>query len=138
MVGTGTAVVQALASTGHSVHVWVTDAAPTREGARLTALQLAQIDVPHTVIPDTAVARTLAAGSVGAVLLRADTVYPNGDILALVGSLGVAQSAAAAGVPVYALATDTALDPAGDPLASGLVGATVDLVRASLITGGRG
>ena len=110
VVGTGTALVQALTAAGRTVHVWVTRAEPSSEGARLTSFQLGQIDVPHTLIPDSAVGWLLGARSIDGVVLRADTVAANGDVAALLGARGVAQIAAASGVAVYALAPRSAFD----------------------------
>ena len=110
MVGTGTAVLNSLASDGHGVHVWVTEAAPSSEGARVAALQLTQMDVPHTVISDSAVAWLLSSRRLDAALLRGDTVAANGDTLALIGSLNVATLATAAEVPVFVIAPTTSFD----------------------------
>lgn len=110
MVGTGLAVVQSIASSGAEVEVWLTEAAPTAEGRRIAAAQLAQADIAHTVVPDTAVGWLLAEQPIDAVLLRADWVCANGDTAALLGSLGVARTAQAAGVPVYACAPPPVID----------------------------
>ncbi len=111
LVGTGTAVLMALIGAGRKVHVWLTDAAPGNEGARLGAFQLTQLDVPHTIISDSAVGWLLANRRVQAVLLRADAVCRNGDTGTIVGGLNVAQLAAAASVPVHSLAPRSAYDP---------------------------
>lgn len=116
MVGTGTAILQALMDRGHSVHIWVTEAAPSNEGARLAALQLTQLDVPHSVIPDTAVSWLLSSRRLDGALLRADTVGENGETLAPIGSLNVALLARQAGVPVYVVAPSSAFaGPEVDP-----------------------
>jgi methylthioribose-1-phosphate isomerase len=146
LVGTGMAVVQALVATGREVHVWLAEARPSMEGSRLSALQMAQSDVRHTVVADSAVAWLLERGMVDAVLLRADRVSANGDVAALVGSLGVARLASAAGVPVHACAPESAIDSStqdGAELAAGLpvpapaagrLEPTVDIVPAAVIT----
>ena len=118
MVGTGTAILQSLIDAGHNVHVWVTDAAPGLEGTRLAAFQLTQMDVRHTVIPDTAVSWLLSARQLTGVLLRGDTVGAGGDALAPIGSLNVAQLAADAGVAVYVVAPWTSFAPPNTNLAS--------------------
>jgi len=110
MVGTGTAVLQSLLHGGQAVHVWLTEAAPSNQGARLAALQLTQADVPHTVIADSAAGWLFASRPLDGVLLRADTVAANGDVAALIGSLTVAGLAADAGVPTYAVAPMSAFD----------------------------
>jgi methylthioribose-1-phosphate isomerase len=118
MVGTGTALLQNLTARGHHVHVWVTDVAPGMEGTRIAAFQLTQMEVPHTVIPDTAVSWVLSTRKLDGTLLRGDTVGANAETLAPVGSLNVAQLAADAGVAVYVLTPPSSIatpgvDPAG-------------------------
>jgi methylthioribose-1-phosphate isomerase len=113
-IGTGTALFQALTDAGRSVHAWVTEASPTGEGARISALQLTQLDIPHTVIPDTAVGWLFANRTVHAALLRGDQVCANGDTGAPIGSLSVARLAQAAGVPVFVLTPLASVDPAAN------------------------
>jgi methylthioribose-1-phosphate isomerase len=110
MVGPVTAAFQALAQRGVALHVWVTDAGPSAEGTRVTARTLSELDIPHTVIPDTAVGWLVANRPLSAALLRGDTVFRGGDIAALIGSLNVAAIAAGGGVPVIALAPLAAHD----------------------------
>ena len=110
MIGTGTAVLQSLVDLGRGVHVWVTEASPGQEGSRITALQLTQMDVPHTVIADAAVGWLLSSRRFDGALLRGDTVAANEDAVALIGSLNVARLAGAAGVPVYVVAPASARD----------------------------
>jgi methylthioribose-1-phosphate isomerase len=114
LVGSTFAVLGALQADERRIHVWLTEAAPTMEGARIGAWQLAANDVPHTIVADTAVGWLLNARRVHAVLLRADWVCANGDIAAPVGSFAVARLAADAGVPVYAFAPQSVIDPACD------------------------
>lgn len=111
LIGTGTSVVQSLIAGGRTVHVWVTEAAPSSEGARIAAFQLTQLDVPHTVIADSAVGWLLSSRRVDGALLRGDRVAANRDTGALIGSQNVAQLCAAAGVPVYVCAPSSATDP---------------------------
>ena len=110
MVGMATSGLGALIDSGKRVHVWVTEGAPTSEGSRITALQLTQLDLPHTVIPDSAVAWLFANRKLDAVVLRGDTVAAYGETAATLGSLAVAQLASDAGVPVDVLAPDCSWD----------------------------
>jgi methylthioribose-1-phosphate isomerase len=114
LVGTTFAVLSALQSDGRRIHVWLTEAAPTMEGARTGAWQLAANDVPHTIVADTAVAWLVRNRRVHAALLRADWACANGDIAAPVGSLAVARFARDADIPVYALAPAAVVDPTCD------------------------
>ena len=111
LVGMGTALIQELRDAGRAVHVWVTDAAPGGEGGRVAAFGLRQLDVPFTVIPDTAVAWLFDHRRVDALLLRGDRVCANGDCGVLIGGLSAALVATAAGVPVHVLAPLNAVDP---------------------------
>ncbi|HEY7025267.1 MAG TPA: hypothetical protein VH371_09935 [Candidatus Limnocylindrales bacterium] len=104
MVGMLTAGIQSLIERGSELHVWVTEGTPTGEGARLTALELTQHDVPHTVIPDSATGWLVASRPVTAVVLRGDTVASNGDTVSSLGARQVAQLASDVRVPVYVLA----------------------------------
>jgi methylthioribose-1-phosphate isomerase len=111
LVGTSFAVLAALTAAERRVHVWLTEAAPTMEGARTGAWQLAANDVPHTIVADTAVSWLLGARRIDAAILRADWLCSNGDIAAPVGSLNVARLASTAGVPVYACVAQSVIDP---------------------------
>jgi len=112
LIGTGTAALVTLIGAGRRVHVWLTEAGPGNEGARIAALQLTQLDVPHTIVSDSAVGWVLANRPVAAVMLRADVVCANGDVGTIVGGANVAQLAAATSVPVVVLAPRSAIDPA--------------------------
>jgi len=140
MVGMGTALVQALRDAGREVHAWLTDAAPSHEGGRLSAFQMRQLGFPHTVVPDSAVAWLLDNQRIDAVLLRGDRVCANGDAGVLIGGLGAARLAADAGVPIHVLAPLCSIDPAARDgkeirgLTSLVPGAVHDVIPADLIT----
>jgi methylthioribose-1-phosphate isomerase len=104
MVGMSTSALSALVDAGRAVHVWVAAGSPGGEGTRITALQLTQLDVPHTLIPDSAIGWLFASREIGAVALRGDTVVSNGDVISVLGARGVAQLAHDSGVPVHVLA----------------------------------
>lgn len=110
MVGTGTRILESLLGLDLKVHVWLTEVAPGMEGARISALQLTQIDVPHTVIADTAVGWLLASRRLDGALLRGDTVATNAATVTVIGGLNVARLAAGSGVPVYMIAPASAFD----------------------------
>jgi methylthioribose-1-phosphate isomerase len=111
MVGTGMAAVQALVAAGRTLHVWVTEGGATRPGARLTAEELRQADVPHTVVADAAVALLLAEDRVDDVLISPERIGLDGRVHAAVGSYQLAVLAAAHQVPFYVCA---ALASVGD------------------------
>lgn len=112
-VGPSTAAFQSLLAAGRPLHVWVATTAPSDEGVRVAAHTLAQLDVPHTVIPDTAVGWLLANRSLTGVVVRGDTVFQNGDVLCLIGARSVAVLSRQADVPLFVLAPRAAYDSTG-------------------------
>ncbi|HSO30526.1 MAG TPA: S-methyl-5-thioribose-1-phosphate isomerase, partial [Candidatus Sulfomarinibacteraceae bacterium] len=108
--GTALGVVQAAHIAERPLHVWVDETRPYLQGARLTAWELAQAGVPHTLIPDVAAGSLLAAGRVDAVLVGADRVAANGDVANKVGTYPLAVLAARHGVPFYVCAPISSVD----------------------------
>ena len=88
---------------GKKFSVIATETRPYLQGARLTAWELAQADVPVALIPDCAVAQVMARGEVNAVLVGADRSAQNGDIINKVGTYPIALMANEYGVPFHAL-----------------------------------
>jgi methylthioribose-1-phosphate isomerase len=109
-VGTALGIVQALAADGRAVHVYVDETRPWLQGARLTAWELAQADIPFTLLADVAAGWLLASGAVDAVLVGADRIAANGDTANKVGTYPLAVLAARHGVPFYVVAPTATLD----------------------------
>jgi methylthioribose-1-phosphate isomerase len=110
--GTALGVVQAAYHAGREVHVWVDETRPYLQGARLTAWELAQAGVPHTLIPDVAAGHLMARGEVDVVIVGADRVAANGDTANKVGTYTLAVLAARHGIPFYIAAPVSTVDPA--------------------------
>jgi methylthioribose-1-phosphate isomerase len=108
--GTALGVVQAAHHAGREVHVWVDETRPYLQGARLTAWELAQAGVPHTLIPDVAAGHLMSRGEVDAVLVGADRIAANGDTANKVGTYTLAVLAARHGVPFYVVAPISTVD----------------------------
>jgi methylthioribose-1-phosphate isomerase len=108
--GTALGVVQAAHHAGRDVHVWVDETRPYLQGARLTAWELDQADVPHTLIADVAAGHLIARGEVDAILVGADRVAANGDTANKVGTYTLAVLAARHGVPFYVCAPLSSVD----------------------------
>ncbi|HEX5588743.1 MAG TPA: S-methyl-5-thioribose-1-phosphate isomerase [Candidatus Limnocylindrales bacterium] len=108
--GTALGVVQAAHHAERPVHVWVDETRPYLQGARLTAWELAQAGVPHTLIADGAAGSLIAAGRVDAILVGADRVAANGDTANKVGTYPLAVLAARHGVPFYVCAPMSSVD----------------------------
>ncbi|MES2211218.1 MAG: S-methyl-5-thioribose-1-phosphate isomerase [Chloroflexota bacterium] len=108
--GTALGVVQAAHFAERPLHVWVDETRPYLQGARLTAWELAQAGVPHTLIPDVAAGSLMAGGEVDVVLVGADRVAANGDTANKVGTYSLAVLAAHHGIPFYVCAPLSSVD----------------------------
>ncbi len=109
-VGTALGVVQALAADGRELQVYVGETRPWLQGARLTAWELGQAGIPHTLLADSAAGWLLASGEVDAILVGADRIAANGDTANKVGTYTLAVLAARHGVPFYVVAPTATLD----------------------------
>jgi len=117
--GTALGVVQVAHAAERPVHVWVDETRPYLQGARLTAWELAQAGVPHTLIPDVAAGYLMSRGEVDVILVGADRVAANGDTANKVGTYPLAVLAARHGVPFYVCAPTSSVDlatPDGDAI----------------------
>ena len=108
--GTALGVVQALHNDKREVKVWVDETRPYLQGSRLTAWELAQAGVPHTLIADVAAGHLLSRGEVDVVLVGADRIAANGDTANKIGTYPLAVMAALHGVPFYVCAPLNSID----------------------------
>ncbi|HWS75027.1 MAG TPA: S-methyl-5-thioribose-1-phosphate isomerase, partial [Quisquiliibacterium sp.] len=99
--GTALAAVYALAEAGVPVHVWVDETRPRNQGASLTAWELGDRGIPHTVIADNAAGLLMREGRVDAVIVGCDRVAANGDVANKVGTYLKALAAADNRIPFY-------------------------------------
>ena len=94
------------------IHVWVDETRPLLQGARLTAWELAEDGIPHTLIADVAAGQLFARGLVDAVVFGADRIARNGDAANKIGSYTLSVLAVAHGVPCYVVAPSSTIDHA--------------------------
>ena len=87
---------------GVPVHVWVDETRPRNQGASLTAWELAQEGVPHTVIVDNAGGHLMQHGRVDLCLVGSDRTTRTGDVCNKIGTYLKALAAADNGVPFFA------------------------------------
>jgi methylthioribose-1-phosphate isomerase len=107
--GTALSPIYAAHDAGLAVHVWVSETRPRNQGL-LTAWELAQHGVPHTLIADNAAGLLLRQGQVDAVIVGADRIAANGDVANKVGTYLKALACADNGVPFYVAAPRSTLD----------------------------
>ncbi|MBC7697210.1 MAG: S-methyl-5-thioribose-1-phosphate isomerase [Bacteroidia bacterium] len=108
--GTALAPIYAAHDAGLAVHVWVDETRPRNQGASLTAWELAQHGVPHTVISDNAGGHLMQHGKVDMVIVGADRVTSTGDVCNKVGTYLKALAAFDNRVPFYAAVPSPTID----------------------------
>ncbi|MGE5217207.1 MAG: hypothetical protein ACM3SP_09435 [Chloroflexota bacterium] len=96
-------------ASGKEFSVIASETRPYLQGARLTAWELAQAGVTVSLIPDCAVAQVLADADANTIIVGADRVAQNGDIINKVGTYPLALMAKEYGVPFHALVQEPRL-----------------------------
>ena len=96
--------------TGKKVFVYVDETRPRSQGARLTAWELNQAGIPHTIIPDNSGACLMSEGRVDIMITGADRIAANGDVANKIGTLEKAIVAREFGVPFYIAAPTSTFD----------------------------
>src|SRR6202048_836283 len=99
--GTALAPVYVAHDQGVALHVWVDETRPRNQGAALTAWELGQHGVPHTVIADNTGGHLMQHGLVDLVIVGTDRVTRNGDVCNKIGTYLKALAAHDNGVPFY-------------------------------------
>ena len=115
--GTALSVIMTAHHQGRPVHALVAETRPAFAGSRIAAWELGQAGVPFAIVTDAAAPGCIAEGEVAAVLVGADRVAANGDIIAPAGTYPLALAAHAAGVAFLVCAPTTAIDlatPSGE------------------------
>lgn len=108
--GSATAPIYAAFEKGIDVHVWVDETRPRNQGARLTAWELNQHGVPHTVIADNTGGHLMQHEQVDMVIVGADRVTHTGDVANKIGTYLKALAAKDNGVPFYVALPSSTFD----------------------------
>jgi len=95
---------------GVKLHVWVDETRPRNQGASLTAWELLNEGIPHTVIADNTGGHLMQHGLVDLVLTGADRITANGDTANKIGTYLKALAAHDNGVPFYIAAPSSSFD----------------------------
>jgi methylthioribose-1-phosphate isomerase len=108
--GTALAPVYAAHEAGIPLHVWVDETRPRNQGAALTAWELGQHGVPHTVIVDNAGGHLMQRGRVDLAIVGTDRTTATGDVANKIGTYLKALAAHDSGVPFYVAAPASSID----------------------------
>lgn len=99
--GTALAPIYKAHAAGIPIHVWVDETRPRNQGASLTAFELREMGIPHTVVVDNAGGHLMQRGEVDAVIVGSDRTTASGDVCNKIGTYLKALAAHAHDVPFY-------------------------------------
>lgn len=108
--GTATSPIYAAHDAGIPVHVWVDETRPRNQGARITAFELLEHGVPHTVIPDNVGGHLMQHGMVDMVIVGSDRTTRTGDVANKIGTYLKALAAKDNQVPFYVALPHSSFD----------------------------
>ena len=109
-VGTATAPIYLAHDKGIAIHVFADETRPRNQGASLTAWELGQHGVPHTVIADNTGGHLMQHGAVDLVIVGTDRVTANGDVCNKIGTYLKALAARDNNVPFYVALPSPTID----------------------------
>jgi len=108
--GSATAPIYAGHERGLPLHVWVTETRPRNQGSKLTAWELGQHGVPHTLIADSAAGHLMQRNQVDLVIVGTDRTTYTGDVANKIGTYLKALAAKANNVPFYVALPSSSID----------------------------
>ena len=108
--GSATAPIYAAHRAGIPVHVWVDETRPRNQGARLTAWELQNEGVPHTIITDNAGGHLMQHKKIDIVITGTDRTTCKGDVANKIGTYHKALAASDNGIPFYVALPSSTFD----------------------------
>ena len=108
--GTATAPLFLAHAEGLPLHVWVSETRPRLQGANLTAWEMSERGIPHTLLVDSASGLLMRRGDVDVVFVGADRVARNGDVCNKIGTYDKALAARDNNVPFYVALPSPTID----------------------------
>lgn len=94
-----------------NIFVYVDETRPRGQGSKLTAWELHQENIPHTIIADNVTGALMWKGKIDLVIVGADRIARNGDVANKIGTYSSAVVAKENNVPFYVAAPITTIDP---------------------------
>ena len=108
--GTALGVIRAAHEAGKKIRVIADETRPWLQGARLTAWELMQDDIPVTLISDNMAGHLMSRGEISCCVVGADRIAANGDTANKIGTYSVAVLARENNIPFYVAAPVSTLD----------------------------
>lgn len=117
--GTALGVIRGAKNQGKNIAVFADETRPYLQGARLTAWELVQDEIPVTLITDNMSGHIMKRGDIQAVVVGSDRIAANGDVANKIGTYMVAVLAKRHGIPFYVAAPLSTIDmncPTGEEI----------------------
>ncbi|MBA3786933.1 MAG: S-methyl-5-thioribose-1-phosphate isomerase, partial [Acidobacteria bacterium] len=117
--GTALGVIRGAINQGKTIAVIADETRPYLQGARLTAWELQQDNIPVTLITDSMSGHLMKKGRVQAVVVGSDRIAANGDVANKIGTYMVAVLAKQHDIPFYVAAPLSTVDlncPTGEEI----------------------
>ncbi len=117
--GTALGVIRSAVEAGKKISVFADETRPFLQGARLTAWEMVQENIPVTLITDNMAGHLMKCGEIDAVIVGTDRVAANGDVANKIGTYMVAVLAHRHNIPFYVACPLSTIDmqlPHGDAI----------------------
>lgn len=108
--GTALGIIRAAHESGKKIHVYAGETRPLLQGARLTAWELLQDEIPVTLITDNMAGYLMQQGKIDMVIVGADRIAANGDTANKIGTYSLAVLASVHEIPFYVAAPTSTID----------------------------
>lgn len=108
--GTALGIIRAAFEQGKNIHVFADETRPLLQGARLTAWELLENNIPVTLITDSTAGYLMQLGKIDLVIVGADRIAANGDTANKIGTYSVAVLACEHHIPFYVAAPFSTID----------------------------
>jgi len=109
--GTALSPIRLAHRSGKKVMVYADETRPRLQGAKLTAWELSQEDIPYVLIADNAAGYFMENGDIDLVIVGADRITRDGGVFNKIGTYEKAVVAKENGIPFYVAAPDSTFDP---------------------------
>lgn len=109
-IGTALGIIFTAKSQGKEIYVYADETRPLLQGSRLTVYELDKNEIDYELIIDSMAANLMKEGMVDCVIVGADRIAQNGDVVNKVGSYSLAVNCAYHKIPFYVAAPSSTID----------------------------
>ncbi|MCC6866625.1 MAG: S-methyl-5-thioribose-1-phosphate isomerase [Ignavibacteria bacterium] len=109
-IGTALGIIYTAKNQGKEIFVYADETRPMLQGSRLTAFELYENGIEFDIITDSMAAMLMKEKLIDCVIVGADRIATNGDVVNKVGSYSLAVNASFHKIPFYAAAPGSTID----------------------------